>query len=114
MYDCSEENYNVHCFVCVCVTDTSFFACILCFFNMKGSNFDSIQIMIYSGPGNVVDVRPPVVAAQVQVPAVRHRRQHHHQIQVLVHQGQVHSLGLVLRQGLGSHSRNEGRGINTV
>jgi len=78
---------------------------------MKGSKLDSILSMIYSGPGNVVDVPPPAVVRQVQVPAVR-RRHHHHrrQIQVLVHQGQVRSLGLVLHRGLGSHSRNEGRG----
>lgn len=83
----------------------------MCSLNMKGSKLESILSMIYSGPGNVVDVPPPVAAAQVQVPAVhRHRRRHHRQIQVLVHQGQVRSLGLVLHRGLGSHSRNEGRG----
>jgi len=78
---------------------------------MKGSKLDSILSMIYSGPGNAVDVPPPAAVAQVQVLAVHHH--HHrrrHQIQVLVHQGQVRSLGLVLRRGLGSHSRNEGRG----
>jgi len=78
---------------------------------MKGNKLDSILSMIYSGPGNVVDVPPPAAVAQVQVLAVHHRHHHrHHQIQVLVHQGQVRSLGLVLHRGLGSHSRNEGRG----
>jgi len=78
---------------------------------MKGSKLDSILSMIYSGPGNVVDVPPPVAVAQVQVPAVHlHRHHHHRQIQVPVHQGQVRSLGLVLHRGPGSHSRNEGRG----
>lgn len=77
---------------------------------MKGGKFDSILSMIYSGPGNVVDVPPPVAVAQVQVTAVRRHRHRRHQIQVLVHQGQVRSLGLVLHRGLGSHSRNEGRG----
>jgi len=60
-------------------------------------------------PGNVVDVPPPVAVAQVQVTAVRRRHRHHRPIQVLVHQGQVRSLGLVLHRGLGSLSRNEGR-----
>ena len=127
MYDGSEGNHDAHVCVCVCVllvvivmlhlsvlsmipTVFVFFFCILCFLSMKGVKLDSILNMIYSGPGNVVDVPPPVAVAQVQVPAVRHRRRHHRQIQVLVHQGQVHSLGLVLHRGLGSHSRNEGRG----
>ena len=77
---------------------------------MKSGKLDSILSMIHSGPGNVVDVPPPVAVAQVQVTAVRRHHRHHHQSQVLVHQGQVHSLGLVLHRGLGSHSRNEGRG----
>lgn len=70
-----------------------------------------ILTMIYSGPGNAVDVPPPVAAAQVhQVPAVHHHRRHHHRIQVLVHQGQVHNRGRGPHQGLGSHSKNGGRG----
>jgi len=77
---------------------------------MKGGKLDSILSMMYSGPGNVVDVPPPVAVAQVQVPALRRRHHHHRQSQVLVHQGQVRSPGLVLHRGLGSRSRNEGRG----
>ena len=90
------------------------FSCIVCFLNMKGGKLDSILSMILAGPGNVVDVPPPVAVAQVQVSAVRRRHHHHRQIQVLVHQGQVRSLGLVLHRGLGSHSRNEGRGNTGV
>jgi len=70
----------------------------------------SLLNVIYSGPGNVVDVQPPVAAVQVQVPAVLHLHHRRHQIPVLVPQDQVHSLGLVPPQGLESHPRNEGRG----
>lgn len=64
-----------------------------------------------SGPENVVGVPPPVAAVQVhQVPAVRRRHLHRHQIPVLVPLDQVHTLGLVLHQDLENHPRGEERG----